>query len=162
MKSDQKQRMTHQRKIILEEVQDETAHLTADEVYEKVRKRLPKISMGTVYRNLDVLATAGLIRKLEPHYSQMRFDGDLREHYHIICTRCGKISDADIEPSDNTIEKLENALGNLTRYGIFGHKLEFLGLCPECLKQEKKLPDKDLRSIILEEVLCDGVKGESD
>lgn len=162
MKSDQKQRMTRQRKIILEEVQNGMAHLTADEVYERVRKSLPKISMGTVYRNLDVLATAGLIKKLEPHYSQMRFDGNLGEHYHIVCTRCGTISDADIEPSDNTIEKLENALGNLTRYGIFGHKLEFLGLCPKCLEQEKDLSDRDLRSVILEEVLCEGPTGESD
>jgi Fur family ferric uptake transcriptional regulator len=154
--------MTHQRQIILEEVQGAMGHLTADEVYEKVRKRIPKVSMGTVYRNLDVLSAAGLIRKLEPHFSQMRFDGNLREHYHVICTRCGKITDADIKPSDNTIENLEKALGNLTRYGIFGHKLEFLGLCPECLKREKRVADEDLKSIILEEDMCDGPERESD
>ena len=142
MIQDRKYRMTHQRQVILEVVQDDYSHLTADEIYERVRKKLPKISMGTVYRNLDILSSCGFIRKLEPGYPQMRFDGNTKEHYHVICTQCGKVSDARIEPSDNTLENLENALGNLTRYGIFGHKLEFMGLCPECMEAEKDMFEK--------------------
>ncbi|MFH1491615.1 MAG: transcriptional repressor, partial [Pseudomonadota bacterium] len=61
--------MTHQRRVILEEVMDDHGHRSADEIYERVRKKLPKISMGTVYRNLDILASCGFIKKLEPHYS---------------------------------------------------------------------------------------------
>lgn len=131
-----KKRMTHQRQVILEEVRNDHDHPTADEIYEKVRKRLPRISMGTVYRNLDVLTSCGLIRKIEPGRPQMRFDGETAEHYHTICKRCGKVEDAPIEPTDNTLELLEKALGKLTRYGIFGHRLEFIGLCRECLKRE--------------------------
>ena len=119
------------------------SHLSADEIYESVRKKMPKISMGTVYRNLDILASCGLIKKLEPHYSQMRFDGNTKEHYHVVCMHCGKIGDAPVKPFDDTLENLENALGNLTRYGIFGHKLEFMGLCPECLKQSDKSSDEE-------------------
>ena len=143
MNSDPKYRMTHQRKVILEEVMSDRSHLSADEIYERVRKKMPKISMGTVYRNLDILASCGLIKKLEPHYSQMRFDGNTKEHYHVICMHCGKIGDAPVESSDDTLVNLENALGNLTRYGIFGHKLEFMGLCPECLKQSDESSDEE-------------------
>jgi len=75
--------MTPQRKVILEEVCKEGEHLTADEIYDRVRKRLPRISMGTVYRNLDLMASQGLIRKLQPDYPQMRFDGNTRDHYHL-------------------------------------------------------------------------------
>ena len=128
--------MTHQRQVILEEVKRGPEHPTADEIYEKVRKTLPRISMGTVYRNLDILASSGLIHKIEPGHPQKRFDGETRDHYHLTCVRCGKIEDAPIEPSDNTLENLENALGRMTKFGIFGHKLEFLGLCAACMQQD--------------------------
>lgn len=145
MESDKKFRMTHQRQIILEEVKNNHHHPTADEIYERVRRKLPRISLGTVYRNLDVLAGCGLIRKLEPGRTQMRFDGKTFEHYHTVCIRCGAIEDAPIETTDNSMELLEKALGNLTRYGIFGHKLEFLGLCSACREKEKQdLKNEDL------------------
>lgn len=136
-----KYRMTRQRKVILEEVKKDHSHPTADLIYERVRKRLPRISMGTVYRNLDILASSGLIQKLEPGLSQMRFDGNTHDHYHLTCVRCGKIEDAPIEASDDALENLENALGHLTKYGIFGHRLEFLGLCRACQEKEALLPD---------------------
>ncbi|MEW6666297.1 MAG: transcriptional repressor [Thermodesulfobacteriota bacterium] len=133
--------MTHQRQVILEEVKKGPEHPTADEVYERVRKRLPRISMGTVYRNLDILASSGQIHMIQPGHPQKRFDGETRDHYHLTCVRCGKIEDAPIEPSDNTLENLENALGRMTKFGIFGHKLEFLGLCAACLQQEQEAPE---------------------
>jgi len=143
---DQKYRMTHQRQVIFEEVMKDRSHPTADEIYEKVRKILPKISMGTVYRNLDILATCGLISKIQPVLSQMRFDGKTQDHYHVTCTGCGRIEDAPIEPRDSTMDSLENALGHLTKYGIFGHKLEFFGLCRDCMeKGESLFQDEDLK-----------------
>jgi Fur family ferric uptake transcriptional regulator len=132
--------MTHQRQVILEEIKKDPSHPTADEIYERVRKRLPRISMGTVYRNLDILSSCGLIHRLDPGLPQMRFDSVTHDHYHITCMQCGKIEDAPIEPSDNALENLENALGRLTKLGIFGHKLEFVGLCKECLQKENENP----------------------
>lgn len=137
MNSEQKYRMTHQRQVILEEVKKDHLHPTADEIYERVRRRLPRVSKGTVYRNLDILDSCGLIHRIEPGHSQMRFDGETKDHYHLTCVRCGKIEDAPMEPSDNVLEYFENALGHLTRYGIFGHKLEFMGLCTACMEEEK-------------------------
>ena len=140
MNSNRLSRMTHQRQLILEEVRKTRSHLSADEIYARVRERLPRVSLGTVYRNLDILNSCGFIRRLEPGHPQMRFDGNTKEHYHVICTQCGRVRDACIEPTDNTLENLENALGKLTRYGIFGHKLEFMGLCPKCKSESKDIP----------------------
>jgi Fe2+ or Zn2+ uptake regulation protein len=139
---DPKYRMTHQRQVILEEVRKDNLHPTADEIYERVRKRLPRISMGTVYRNLDILASSGLIHRIEPGHSPMRFDGVVGDHYHITCVRCGKVEDAPIEVSDNALETLERSLGHLTKYGIFGHKLEFYGLCASCKEKDGEGQDQ--------------------
>ena len=147
MNQDQKFRMTHQRQVIFEEVKSDLSHPTADEIYERVRKRLPRISMGTVYRNLDILTSCGLISKIQPGLPQMRFDGNTQDHYHMTCTSCGKIEDAPIESQDDPLESLEGALGHLTKYGIFGHRLEFFGLCKECMEKGKDLfQDEDQSS----------------
>lgn len=127
--------MTPQRRVILEEVKKTRLHLTADELYARVRKTLPRVSIGTVYRNLEILTAQGLIHKIEQGHAQRRFDGVIEEHYHLTCTRCGKVEDAPIEPSDNVLDALESALGLLTKHGIFGHKLEFYGLCAKCMKK---------------------------
>lgn len=143
LKSDQKYRMTHQREVILEEVMKDPGHPTADEIYERVRKKLPRISMGTVYRNLDILVSSGFISRIEPGLPQMRFDGKTKEHYHITCIRCGKIENAPLEPIGDTLNTLEHALGRLTKFGIFGHKLEFMGLCKDCMEKESRLPSSE-------------------
>lgn len=139
LSQDQKLRMTHQRQVIFEEVRKDPSHPTADEIYERVRKRLPRISLGTVYRNLDILSSCGLISRIQPGLPQMRFDGNTQEHYHMTCVECGRIEDASIGSKDGLLEGLESALGHLTKYGIFGHRLEFFGLCPDCLKKGKEL-----------------------
>lgn len=130
-------RMTKQRKVILDAVRSSHFHPSVDEVYAEVKKVLPGISLATVYRNLENFAEDGLIRRLEPEHAPMRFDGDTSEHYHITCMRCGKIEDAPFSKEDKTLDTLEKALGRLTKYGVFGHKLEFIGICSECAEKEK-------------------------
>jgi Fe2+ or Zn2+ uptake regulation protein len=121
-------RMTRQRKVILEELRKVNTHPSADELYEIVRKRLPRISLGTVYRNLEILSESGNIRKIEPGCSLKRFDGNPSEHCHIRCVSCGRVVDA---PMTHDLEiDLEQV--NSTDFKIIGHKLEFLGLCPQC------------------------------
>ncbi len=131
--SGQKHRMTNQRQVILEEVQKVNTHPTADEVYGMVRKRLPRISLGTVYRNLEILSTSGLIQKIGPPSNQMRFDGKADNHYHIRCVSCGRVEDAPVE----TVDKLENTIREISDYSIVGHKLEFIGICPRCEEKRK-------------------------
>ena len=126
-------RMTRQRRVILEELRKVNTHPSADEVYEMVRKRLPRISLGTVYRNLDVLSETGEIKKLEPGSSLKRFDGNPSEHFHIRCIRCDRIADV---PMANDFE-IDLAEMTPIEYEILGHRLEFFGLCPYCLNSSK-------------------------
>ncbi|MDA8139320.1 MAG: transcriptional repressor [Desulfobacteraceae bacterium] len=128
-----KLRMTQQRRVILEELRKTHNHPTADALYEQVRKRLPRISLGTVYRNLEILTALGEIQTLELSGSQKRYDGIPQKHYHIRCIHCERLDDAPIAP----LNTLEDELYGATVYTIMGHRLEFIGLCPECSRNEQ-------------------------
>jgi Fur family ferric uptake transcriptional regulator len=141
--SDVIQRSTRQRQVILEEVKRSRSHPTADEIYERVRSRLPRVSLGTVYRNLDVLAANGNIVKLAPGRTQMRFDGNVEAHYHMTCIHCGRIEDLALTASDNPMDILEKVTSHLTKYGVFGHKLEFVGVCAACAAKGFSIPGVD-------------------
>ena len=124
-------RMTEQRRIILEEIRSLKSHPTADELFGQVRKRLPRISLGTVYRNLETLAGKGTVRKLEVAGTRKRFDGRIDHHYHLRCSRCSRVEDAQIEP----IREIRELAGKLEGYDITDYRLEFVGLCPRCRKE---------------------------
>jgi len=122
------QRNTPQRRVILEELQKTSSHPTAAELYAKVRRRLPRISLGTVYRNLDLLAEMERIQKLDLGGGEARFDGNLDAHYHVRCVRCGRVDDVHGLPAGARIDGPREAAG----YEILGHRLEFVGVCPHC------------------------------
>ena len=126
-------RMTKQRKTILDEIIKVKTHPTADDIYSMVRKKIPHISMGTVYRNLEVLTDMDLIRTLMVD-GIMHFDANTHEHYHIRCVICGKMEDLEMNPN----EKLEKTASNFTNFTITGHKAEFFGICPVCKSKESK------------------------
>ena len=123
-------RMTLQRKKIMEVVREGNSHPSADEIYKRVRSFLPRISLGTVYRNLEVLSKMGKIQKLELSGSLKRFDWNPKKHYHIRCVRCDRVDDAPLAP----LNQLEDELYEATVFKIIGHNLEFTGLCPECTR----------------------------
>ena len=125
-------RMTRQRQVIVEEMKKTAYHPTADEVYEMARKRLPRVSLGTIYRNLEVLASEGVIRKVETEGSQKRFDGNPEPHYHIRCSKCGALEDVRVQ----WMPPLEDFLKDSQGYEIRGWRLEFVGLCPLCRKKD--------------------------
>jgi Fur family transcriptional regulator, ferric uptake regulator len=128
-------RMTKQRKIIYDLLMLENNHPTALELYDKVRNKLPNISLGTVYRNLDILHEMSKVRKIDNTGSQMRFDGKINEHYHVKCIKCGHVEDLFQKP----IIKLDPESKVNSQYDIMGFKIEFLGLCPLCKKDKKDL-----------------------
>jgi Fur family transcriptional regulator, ferric uptake regulator len=121
-------RETRQRREIFETLQRLTSHPTAAELYELVRQRLPRISLGTVYRNLDALSRVGAVRRLEIGHGEARFDGDCGWHYHVRCAECGRLTDV----RGLTIEVQPEAVARLTGYRIVGHHLGFVGICPSC------------------------------
>ena len=126
MKFPKDKRLTRQRKVILEALRSVKTHPTADEVYDMVRQELPRISLGTVYRNLEVLSEMGLIQKLEMAGLQKRFDGNPEPHYHIRCLNCGCVRDVDVEM------KLDMMKKNMSGFLVQGYRLEFVGVCPDC------------------------------
>jgi len=121
-------RETKQRRLILDALKRVRSHPTADEVYGMVRRRMPRISLATVYRNLDVLAEHGEIRVLEAGGAPRRFDADLRPHTHVRCVECGRVADAPAQ----SLGGCERAVGEATGYEIRGYRLEFIGVCPDC------------------------------
>lgn len=132
MPHDVQPRMTRQRQVILQELRKTMSHPSADEVYEMVRRLIPRISLGTVYRNLEVLSELGEIQKIEICGKLKRFDANIKDHYHLRCLNCHRIDDVpehihfDFNPTMNA----------QTGYAITGHRLEFVGLCPECSEQQ--------------------------
>ena len=137
------QRNTRQRQVVLEELQKLTSHPTAAELYEFTRGRLPKISLGTVYRNLEVLVRMGLAQKLDLKGAEARFDGNPKPHYHVRCVGCGRVDDIHDLPLDPVSYEFESPNG----YEIVGVRLEFVGVCPECQNhpaaEDSPTPHKD-------------------
>ncbi len=121
-------RTTKQRKVILDELRSSRSHPTAVEVFERVKRKLPRISLGTIYRNLELLSELGLIQKLEMAGTQKRFDGVTENHYHARCVVCGRVDDVDLEP----LEIVNDAMRAVSDYDILWHRLEFVGVCPSC------------------------------
>ena len=128
---DSNMRLTSQRQVILEELQKVTSHPTASDVFDMVRKRLPRIGLGTVYRNLDLLAEKGIIKKLEVGGEQKRFDGDISPHYHVRCVRCNRVEDVFIERH----RELEKIAATCCNYKILDHHVQFSGVCSKCLPE---------------------------
>lgn len=132
-------RLTQQRQIILDELRKAKSHPTADEIYQQVRRRLPKISLGTVYRNLDLLSTCGMIKAVPLGSGQQkRFDGDTKPHYHLRCLRCGRVVDAPLKP----VISIHHAMGAVEDCEVIGHHFEFTGLCPQCKSGKAVLAEK--------------------
>ncbi len=121
-------RMTPQRRTILRELRMLGTHPAADEVYALVRRKLPKISLGTVYRNLNMLSRAGLISRICLCGGQSHYDGRVDRHYHVRCVECGKISDV----SAGEFPDLDRAAGSACEFEILSHQLQFEGLCKIC------------------------------
>ncbi len=129
-------RLTNQRQIILEELGKVTSHPTANEVYDMVRKRLPRIGLGTVYRNLELMAENGIILKLDVGGTQKRFDATVENHYHVRCNSCGRVDDIDME----VLETIDERAAAASDYSILGHHIEFTGLCEKCAARKTEQP----------------------
>jgi Fur family transcriptional regulator, peroxide stress response regulator len=123
-------RNSRQREVILDELKKMKSHPTATTLYNVVRERIPNISLGTVYRNLDLLSKKGIIRKLELGGTEARFDIGTDKHCHILCTECGRIDDVIVlENENNKIETIKSING----YQVSGYHINYYGICSDCL-----------------------------
>ena len=121
-------RHTKQREAILKLLRGTYSHPTADQIYDEVRKEIPNISKGTVYRNLKVLRDMGLVSELNLNDTVSRFEAKQKSHYHFRCERCGRVFDVN-EPIN---KELDRKIAKRTGFKISYHQLEFRGLCHDC------------------------------
>ncbi|MCX6009653.1 MAG: transcriptional repressor [Chloroflexi bacterium] len=121
-------RRTKQKEAILEVLRGTTSHPTADWVYNEVRKEIPNISLGTVYRNLRLLCERGEILELDLCGTLARFDARQDNHYHFRCEKCGWVFDVDL-PVD---EEIDRRAAQKTGFEVSFHRLEFRGVCKNC------------------------------
>ncbi|MAH39003.1 MAG: transcriptional repressor [Dehalococcoidales bacterium] len=121
-------RKSKQKEAIFKVMKETTSHPTAEWVYERVRREIPNISLGTVYRDLESLKQEGEILKLGLAGTRSRFDGKTENHYHFRCLKCGRLFDIN-GPAD---KKIDERLAQKTGFTVFEHRLEFHGLCKSC------------------------------
>lgn len=127
--ADSKQkRMTKQKAVVYEVLCSTNTHPTADWIYSEARKRIPDISLGTVYRNLQVLVNDKKIIELNYGKGQSRFDGNPNQHYHFVCNKCGKVYDFVFEGAKVPEDVFQGAPGQIDSY-----RLECYGTCNDCL-----------------------------
>lgn len=130
-------RRTKQRELILKTLRSTDTHPTADWIYDQVRKKMPHISLGTVYRNLGILKESGEILELNYGSRYSRFDGNPEDHYHFICVNCDTVLDLQHLPVDKEAEALVSQKEGVE---VHYHRTDFFGLCEEC--REKKEGEK--------------------
>ena len=114
-----------------------TDHPTANVIYQELRKEYPNISLGTVYRNLNLMCSLGEIRKISCGEESDRFDGVSAPHYHHICTKCGAVHDIPMQVIDGINELAQN----FTKDNISAHQTYFYGICRDCSNKNKDAED---------------------
>ena len=129
-------RNTHQRRVVEEQLRALDCHPTADRVYEAVRSVCPGVGKATVYRSLNRMVEEGSAQRVRVNNGPDCFDCRTHPHYHIRCTRCGRVDDVDV-PFDSGLEEAASATG----YIVTGHVLQFDGVCPACAAEDEgRLP----------------------
>ncbi len=122
-------RYSLQREVVFDTIMSERKHFTADDIYARLKVSHPKLSLGTVYRNLQYLSDTGRVRKITLPNDVDRYDGNIEDHYHLICTICESITDLEIDYFSD-IDKIVSA-----KYGldIDKHNLVFYHKCRNCM-----------------------------
>ena len=129
-KDTQKFRQSRQRERILQLLKKTDSHPTVDWLYTSLKEEFPKLSLGTVYRNLSILIEQGLVKKIHFGSTFDRFEANTIPHYHLICEKCHKIEDFKIPMYD----KINREADRQTNFKIKRHMIEFYGICSECSK----------------------------
>jgi Fur family peroxide stress response transcriptional regulator len=123
-----KYKRSRQRERIYELLKSTGTHPTASWIYDQLKTEFPDLSMGTVYRNLNILVEQGLARKIEFGSTFDRYDANTDPHYHFICERCGSITDLGL-PMDNS---LHDRVESSTNLKVKRHRIDFFGICDRC------------------------------
>ncbi len=121
-------RYSRQRELIYRTLKASHEHPTAEMIYQALKPTNPNLSLGTVYRNLNLLVEEGIIARMS--FQVERYDADLSPHAHFACSCCGRVSDLMV-PYDEELDRQAAQAG----YQVEGHKVLFTGRCADCIIQ---------------------------
>jgi Fur family transcriptional regulator, peroxide stress response regulator len=125
--------ITHQRQVIYDVLMGMPGHPSPEEVYAKVRKRIPSISLATVYKNLNRFLKAGLVQETSVHHGSLRVEVNDHPHHHVVCSSCKKIEDID----SDQISPL-HVRGRLPKgFAVQRFSVDIIGLCARCRDKKK-------------------------
>ena len=127
-------RYSHQREQIYQAVYDRRDHPTAATIYQQLKPEMPRLSLGTVYRNLIFFQERGDIRSVGVIQGQERFDAVVTPHSHFVCEYCGAVIDL---PHLTLDSEMDHAVSQQYGLMVYRHELTLHGLCPDCIKQKK-------------------------
>ena len=120
--------VTHQRQVVYEAVVASHGHYSPEDIYAAVLRRIPSVSLATVYNNLRLFIQCGLLREVTPHASTLRVDGNLKPHHHLVCSRCKSVQDIEGEFID--FKRLSRQLPD--GFDLTQPLIEVFGLCRRC------------------------------
>jgi Fur family peroxide stress response transcriptional regulator len=120
--------VTVQRRVIFTELLERDDHPTVDQIFDAVKKRIPGVSRTTVYRTLETLADLGLARRTNHFEAFGRFDGNMEQHHHLVCTKCGKLT--DFQASGLSIGDLPDV--SRSGFALADYSIYFEGRCSDC------------------------------
>ena len=124
-------KFSKQRELILNQVKRFPIHPTADEVYTALKKDNPNLSLGTVYRNLNLLCETGELMKIRIADGKDRFDGRTDKHYHMVCDDCGRVYDIELDLLDGIEQRILSSDGHV----LTNVTLNLNGICCGCMAQ---------------------------
>ena len=134
-------RNTVQKELVMNAVLSLRCHATADEVYNYIKAEYPNVSKTTVYRNLNLLAEDGLIRKIQIPGEADRFDHLTHDHYHIRSLKCGKVFDVDMA----VVPDMESRINDKHGFVFLGCDVVFKGICPDCNTEPKNAESQNAK-----------------
>jgi len=122
--------VTPQRLALYRELIGTDTHPSPEELFERVRPQMPTLSLATVYKAVDTFRALGVVQDVSPLHNKMRLDANLDPHHHLVCVACKKVVDLASESLDRVAAEVP--VGQQHGFKVFGHSLQFSGLCPAC------------------------------
>jgi Fur family transcriptional regulator, peroxide stress response regulator len=120
---------THQRQVIYETITSSREHPTPEWIYERVRKRIPSISLGTIYKNVKTFLDTGILKEVTLHHGTLRLESNMAPHHHVVCSTCKAIFDIE----ESAVEPVKLAKGKAPAgFAIAQCRVEFVGQCQRC------------------------------
>ena len=126
---------TFQRQVIYEAIVDSREHPTPELIYERVRQRIPSISLGTVYKNVKTFLDSGVLREVTLHHGSLRLESNMTPHHHLVCSSCKAIFDIE----ESAVEPVQIPKTGLPAgFSVSQCRVEFVGVCRTCQMARRK------------------------